>query len=849
MRKEKDNFLLTIETEQKEERWEKPIFFFFLSFFFLFILTLGINYGLRSMLGFNISRWIILQICLFSSLWTVILFSALNYKKIGYLITAVGMILYCFEYRSDILKGFKLFINHILERINIYYRARFTYFLLEEDKEKIILFAWGIFIFLITILCGYLIIKRKRMNIIFSFSIAVMVMGFLLGKMLSKDSLFLLAGVTFLSFSLEKNYYIGKNKSIKSTIIAISMIGSVFIAFLLAGKFIAEPRIKEPLRQWNKALYEWDSKVGKNIANSTLYKTVNTRLNQFFYKNSSGMLTNEAPEHTGRKVLSMTVKADEISHNLYLKGWVGSTYQNGRWNSLSEENFYNEAKKWQIKTKEDIGLSIQNLLYENLNVFPLTFSRYDKHQIFIEHLADLPYKYVPYGMKFENDVVPFGDGYIKKDNNKNNSYDGYFVFQDFIYYKLISMDVDGEKNPLIILWDQKNYGEAGILEHILRKQSNIYPRDKGGNLYVPEDKIIPSEVKKIQDKYRAYAINEYTKIPKEGLEKLKELCKDESFGTVWEAKEFITDYLHSNTAYSTNLKALSYGEDFVEHFLFEEKKGFCTHYATTATLMFRMLGFPARYVSGFVVTPSLYEKLDEGYFNAKVPDSNAHAWTEVYIEGKGWVPIEVTPGYDIIQEMASPNTSIGENNEVPATQKPERKKETDNRVQDNNQKEKKDGKNKQTEIWDLTLDSIFIQWISKLIWLFAGVLIIIGTLFVRRKIIILRRNRRLLQADDKKAVKEISYEIHRILNYSGYKKDEHVSDEEYGDYIGRQLDYWNKGEYNKLLTILRQVCFSEMRIREEDKEFCFNVYKKVLKNEKQKKKGMEAIYWKYILCY
>lgn len=45
---------------------------------------------------------------------------------------------------------------------------------------------------------------------------------------------------------------------------------------------------------------------------------------------------------------------------------------------------------------------------------------------------------------------------------------------------------------------------------------------------------------------------------------------------------------------------LKNGEDFVNKFLNETKKGYCTHFASAAVLMFRYMGIPARYVEGYV---------------------------------------------------------------------------------------------------------------------------------------------------------------------------------------------------------------------------------------------------------
>ncbi len=84
------------------------------------------------------------------------------------------------------------------------------------------------------------------------------------------------------------------------------------------------------------------------------------------------------------------------------------------------------------------------------------------------------------------------------------------------------------------------------------------------------------------------------------------------------------------------------GKDFIEYFFFEKKEGYCIHYAATAVMMLRMYGIPARYVTGFLIPPSLFYLNDEGVWQADVPDDHAHAWVEAYIDGR-WVRVETTP--------------------------------------------------------------------------------------------------------------------------------------------------------------------------------------------------------------
>jgi len=75
----------------------------------------------------------------------------------------------------------------------------------------------------------------------------------------------------------------------------------------------------------------------------------------------------------------------------------------------------------------------------------------------------------------------------------------------------------------------------------------------------------------------------------------------------------------------------------VDEFLFDTQEGFCEHYASAFTVMMRMAGIPARVVTGY----------QGGYYNAigsyvLVRQSDAHAWSEVWVRGSGWIRIDPT---------------------------------------------------------------------------------------------------------------------------------------------------------------------------------------------------------------
>lgn len=87
--------------------------------------------------------------------------------------------------------------------------------------------------------------------------------------------------------------------------------------------------------------------------------------------------------------------------------------------------------------------------------------------------------------------------------------------------------------------------------------------------------------------------------------------------------------------YLYTLKPKRWGSDGFDQLLFEDKAGFCEHYASTLVFLLRAAGFPARVAVG-------YQGAEIEGLTARVLSQNAHAWTEVWFEGKGWRRVDPT---------------------------------------------------------------------------------------------------------------------------------------------------------------------------------------------------------------
>lgn len=92
-----------------------------------------------------------------------------------------------------------------------------------------------------------------------------------------------------------------------------------------------------------------------------------------------------------------------------------------------------------------------------------------------------------------------------------------------------------------------------------------------------------------------------------------------------------------NREFSYTLQPPLLGTHSVDEFLFQSKRGFCEHFASSFAFMLRAAGIPARVVVGY--QGGQWNPL-ENYL--LVRQSDAHAWTEVWLEGKGWQMFDPT---------------------------------------------------------------------------------------------------------------------------------------------------------------------------------------------------------------
>ncbi len=100
-------------------------------------------------------------------------------------------------------------------------------------------------------------------------------------------------------------------------------------------------------------------------------------------------------------------------------------------------------------------------------------------------------------------------------------------------------------------------------------------------------------------------------------------------------EQAIEHFRRERLQYTTEPRLL--GRDSVDEFLFETREGFCEHFSSAFVFLMRAAGVPARVVTGY--QGGDLNPVDQRF---TVRQSDAHAWAEVYLAGRGWTRIDPT---------------------------------------------------------------------------------------------------------------------------------------------------------------------------------------------------------------
>lgn len=319
---------------------------------------------------------------------------------------------------------------------------------------------------------------------------------------------------------------------------------------------------------------------------------------------------------SGQNVLEVTVP--DIGSKIYLKGYIGAHYDGNRWlepDSNEKVDIWGE-NGWHSQTQTSDYLSF---LYSNM---PIDAYRTTMWVRYVAQNQD--YKFMPlYPSSESTDLL---GAYIGDAGFADFDQETGIIFTDFNQNQLGNIDYAYINNA--------SYKEmADFFEQ------EMYYRDYVYETYLD---VNTTAAKQLYEMWGESVIQDAS-------DRYKLACS-------------IRDYLSDNCKYTTKPGRVPEGRDFVDYFLNETHQGYCTYFATSAVMMMRSAGVPARYVEGYtfwggstsLADEVLYTKYEAGKAGGRsetktcvvknVPDSAAHAWIEYYVDGVGWVDFEVTPG-------------------------------------------------------------------------------------------------------------------------------------------------------------------------------------------------------------
>lgn len=107
-----------------------------------------------------------------------------------------------------------------------------------------------------------------------------------------------------------------------------------------------------------------------------------------------------------------------------------------------------------------------------------------------------------------------------------------------------------------------------------------------------------------------------------------------------------------NAEHAYSISAPPLGRHTADEFLFDTREGFCEHFSSAFVILMRGAGIPARVVTGY--TGGVPNRVG-GYWVVRQMD--AHAWSEVWLEGEGWVRVDPTAAvaperiYDTLDDL------------------------------------------------------------------------------------------------------------------------------------------------------------------------------------------------------
>jgi len=439
----------------------------------------------------------------------------------------------------------------------------------------------------------------------------------------------------------KKNYF--KQKTNGLVMLNMAIISSIiFIISVFAANDIYK---KQPFFKLSFKPTELKNDVDMYIKNNMIVLFSKFKKNDITYSISGGQLGSYSsiPLSESKK---LTVDFVPYTKDIvYLKSYIGTDYNNNSWqNSDGKE-----------KNQLNVSDITYNLLESNFNS-----NEDEKEKLMKEKEEELLLKQEELKRR-----AMLGEAVNAEDYQQNTDIETEENKKLFSSFKLKMRikNINGVSKYAYFPY-YSNENNNNISNYLSDDYyTTNFPKESSYDIiFYPYDENNMGEIKTDTSKYDRYIKNKYLKVSDKNKDEIKKLCSEKGFKNNDELIDKIKKYFKDEFIYTSNPGMVPWRTDFINYFLFQNKKGHCAHFASAATLIFRSLGIPARYVEGYVINPkdvSEAEKVesenvdewiwgiadtkDLNVVSVDINDYCVYSWVEIYKEGFGWVTVDVSP--------------------------------------------------------------------------------------------------------------------------------------------------------------------------------------------------------------
>ncbi len=798
---------------------------------------------------------------------------------------------------DEIKNGFWHLENIYITYINDYYNTSVLKYLVEDYNESTVITVFFIFVaIMLSLLISFVILRNAFRAWFVLITLPIVLSSFIVGYIPSRGpfGIYLACMISIIGIGttlrekhrhfnlksfhgkqkvdnrlLEKNfkYVIGLKIGGFLSVLVLTLI--MLTSIIVTPDFYARAfNIADTKQKIQKEMMEFNLEEAVGKISSIDFDGLNLFKGMTASGGLSGGKLGRIGEVNFNYQTALRIKTPVIGTSMYLKGYVGSIYKGNSWTGLTKKDLeeYNKiARSW-----EQSGFTIGNQnsyflsLINDLDQPSYPDFNYYTSKIDVTGINSNPdYIYAPYYSDYSAETMEVTDSEYVTPKKKQTSYTFYYYGS---YNNLFQFEEETEYQKYLDTYNNNSYDSNGKI----KKNASVLKRLE--------------EYRNYEQAYRKFVYDTYTKVPDTGLERIKKQYGSikyseykEEYGII--AADMIIDMvrndLYSETSYSLTPGILPKDKDFVEYFLYENKTGYCSHYASAAAMIFRTIGIPARYVEGYIVKPTdMLKGSDDGKTTIKermngrlneyqvieksidIPDANAHAWVEIYLDGFGWIPIEVTPGFtgsDIFDSdtdgllnqgnsqrnnensVQSPSpTPAQDSDKDKSAEESENNKNPEQTSPEDKENSDKDGEASETgAVISGKEHSIALQtYLKKLgfvvLWcigLIAGVILF---LWLRALLITKKRKNNQKTRDFSKRVLLRYKEIGRMFDYYNIKVSEDLTCQEAAAQIEKDLKLIKPGRFKRFMDIVLKARFNQYCISKEESEEAEEFYQELI---------------------